>query len=152
MNKQAPLVCLALFYHWLHVLAMNTQATVVWYMYSIIKVTPNAVRSTYNQGHLNNPAVQVSWLTWGFPTDEAERTGTVLVVPGPREILPTCLYLDTESTVIYIIRFTGIKVLKVSLQTHTLEVNSLPHFDLLWLSPIKSNLNNSNSEWKNKII
>lgn len=143
---------LALFYHWLHVLAMNKQATVVWYMYRVSNVTPNVVRSTKNQGHLNNPAVQVSWLTWGFPTDEAERTGTVLVVPGPGEILPTCLYFDTESTVIYVIRFTGKKVLKVSLQTHTLEVNSLPHFDLSWLSPIKSNLNISNSEWQNKII
>lgn len=145
---------LALFYHWLHVLAMNKQAPLVWYMfmYRIIKVTPNLVRSTKNQGHLTNPAVQVSWLTWGFPTDEAERTGTVLVVPGPGEILPTCLYLDTESSVIYIIRFTGIKVLKVSLQTHTLEVNSLPHFDLSWLSPIKSNLNIPNSEWQNNFI
>lgn len=143
---------LALFYHWLHVLTVNKQAPLVWYMYRVSNVTRNVVRSPKNQGHLNNPAVQVSWLTWGFPTNEAERTGTVLVVPGPREILPTCLYFDTESTVIYIIRFTGIKVLKVSLQTHTLEVNSLPHFDLSWLSPIKSNLNIPNSEWQNKFI
>lgn len=143
---------LALFYHWLHVLTVNKQAPLVWYMYRVSNVTPNVVRSPKNQGHLTNPAVQVSWLTWGFPTDEAERTGTVLVVPGPGEILPTCLYLDTESSVIYIIRFTGIKVLKVSLKTHTLKVNSLPHFDLSWLSPIKSNLNISNSEWQNKII
>lgn len=109
---------LALFYHWLHVLTVNKQAPLVWYMYRVSNVTPNVVRSTKNQGHLTNPAVPVSWLTWGFPTDEAERTGTVLVVPGPSEILPTCLYLDTESTVIYVIRFTGKKVLKVSLQTH----------------------------------
>lgn len=143
---------LALFYHWLHVLTVNKQAPLVWYMYRVSNVTRNVVRSPKNQGHLTNPAVQVSWLTWGFPTDEAERTGTVLVVPGPREILPTCLYFDTESTVIYIIRFTGIKVLKVSLKTHTLKVNSLPHFDLSWLSPIKSNLNIPNSEWQNKFI
>lgn len=143
---------LALFYHWLHVLTVNKQAPLVWYMYRVSNVTRNVVRSPKNQGHLNNPAVQVSWLTWGFPTNEAERTGTVLVVPGPREILPTCLYFDTESTVIYIIRFTGIKVLKVSLKTHTLKVNSLPHFDLSWLSPIKSNLNIPNSEWQNKFI
>lgn len=119
---------LALFYHWLHVLTVNKQAPLVWYMYRVSNVTRNVVRSPKNQGHLTNPAVQVSWLTWGFPTDEAERTGTVLVVPGPGEILPTCLYLDTESSVIYIIRFTGIKVLKVSLKTHTLKVNSLPRF------------------------
>lgn len=143
---------LALFYHWLHVLTVNKQAPLVWYMYRVSNVTRNVVRSPKNQGHLTNPAVQVSWLTWGFPTNEAERTGTVLVVPGPREILPTCLYFDTESTVIYIIRFTGIKVLKVSLKTHTLKVNSLPHFDLSWLSPIKSNLNIPNSEWQNKLI
>lgn len=143
---------LALFYHWLHVLTVNKQAPLVWYMYRVSNVTRNVVRSPKNQGHLTNPAVQVSWLTWGFPTDEAERTGTVLVIPGPREILPTCLYLDTESSVIYIIRFTGIKVLKVSLKTHTLKVNSLPHFDLSWLSPIKSNLNIPNSEWQNKFI
>lgn len=143
---------LALFYHWLHVLTVNKQAPLVWYMYRVSNVTRNVVRSPKNQGHLTNPAVQVSWLTWGFPTNEAERTGTVLVVPGPREILPTCLYFDTESTVIYIIRFTGIKVLKVSLKTHTLKVNSLPHFDLSWLSPIKSNLNIPNSEWQNKFI
>lgn len=143
---------LALFYHWLHVLTVNKQAPLVWYMYRVSNVTPNVVRSPKNQGHLTNPAVQVSWLTWGFPTDEAERTGTVLVVPGPGEILPTCLYLDTESSVIYIIRFTGIKVLKVSLKSHTLKVNSLPHFDLSWLSPIKLNLNIPNSEWQNKFI
>lgn len=143
---------LALFYHWHHVLTVNKQAPLVWYMYRVSNVTRNVVRSPKNQGHLTNPAVQVSWLTWGFPTNEAERTGTVLVVPGPREILPTCLYFDTESTVIYIIRFTGIKVLKVSLKTHTLKVNSLPHFDLSWLSPIKSNLNIPNSEWQNKFI
>lgn len=143
---------LALFYHWLHVLTVNKQAPLVWYMYRVSNVTRNVVRSPKNQGHLTNPAVQVSWLTWGFPTDEAERTGTVLVVPGPGEILPTCLYLDTESSVIYIIRFTGIKVLKVSLKTHTLKVNSLPHFDLSSLSPIKSNLNIPNSEWQNKFI
>lgn len=143
---------LALFYHWLHVLTVNKQAPLVWYMYRVSNVTRNVVRSPKNQGHLTNPAVQVSWLTWGFPTDEAERTGTVLVIPGPREILPTCLYLDTESSVIYVIRFTGIKVLKVSLKTHTLKVNSLPHFDLSWLSPIKSNLNIPNSEWQNKFI
>lgn len=119
---------LALFYHWHHVLTVNKQAPLVWYMYRVSNVTRNVVRSPKNQGHLTNPAVQVSWLTWGFPTDEAERTGTVLVVPGPGEILPTCLYLDTESSVIYIIRFTGIKVLKVSLKTHTLKVNSLPWF------------------------
>lgn len=143
---------LALFYHWHHVLTVNKQAPLVWYMYRVSNVTRNVVRSPKNQGHLTNPAVQVSWLTWGFPTDEAERTGTVLVIPGPREILPTCLYLDTESSVIYIIRFTGIKVLKVSLKTHTLKVNSLPHFDLSSLSPIKSNLNIPNSEWQNKFI
>lgn len=143
---------LALFYHWLHVLTVNKQAPLVWYMYRVSNVTRNVVRSPKNQGHLTNPAVQVSWLTWGFPTNEAERTGTVLVVPGPGEILPTCLYLDTESSVIYIIRFTGIKVLKVSLKTHTLKVNSLPHFDLSSLSPIKSNLNIPNSEWQNKFI
>lgn len=143
---------LALFYHWHHVLTVNKQAPLVWYMYRVSNVTRNVVRSPKNQGHLTNPAVQVSWLTWGFPTDEAERTGTVLVVPGPGEILPTCLYLDTESSVIYIIRFTGIKVLKVSLKTHTLKVNSLPHFDLSSLSPIKSNLNIPNSEWQNKFI
>lgn len=143
---------LALFYHWLHVLTVNKQAPLVWYMYRVSNVTRNVVRSPKNQGHLTNPAVQVSWLTWGFPTDEAEWTGTVLVVPGPGEILPTCLYLDTESSVIYVIRFTGIKVLKVSLKTHTLKVNSLPHFDLSWLSPIKSNLNIPNSEWQNKFI
>lgn len=143
---------LALFYHWHHVLTVNKQAPLVWYMYRVSNVTRNVVRSPKNQGHFNNPAVQVSWLTWGFPTDEAERTGTVLVVPGPGEILPTCLYLDTESSVIYIIRFTGIKVLKVSLKTHTLKVNSLPHFDLSSLSPIKSNLNIPNSEWQNKFI
>lgn len=143
---------LALFYHWHHVLTVNKQAPLVWYMYRVSNVTRNVVRSPKNQGHLTNPAVQVSWLTWGFPTDEAERTSTVLVVPGPGEILPTCLYLDTESSVIYIIRFTGIKVLKVSLKTHTLKVNSLPHFDLSSLSPIKSNLNIPNSEWQNKFI
>lgn len=143
---------LALFYHWHHVLTVNKQAPLVWYMYGVSNVTRNVVRSPKNQGHLTNPAVQVSWLTWGFPTDEAEWTGTVLVVPGPSEILPTCLYLDTESSVIYVIRFTGIKVLKVSLKTHTLKVNSLPHFDLSWLSPIKSNLNIPNSEWQNKFI